>query len=83
MRYSVLLIPEEGDTGRYAVCIPALPGCVTQGENLEDALAMAQDAATMMIESMIDHDEDVPIEPDGAIYATIEVTVPTPASAAA
>ena len=42
-RYTILLDrdPEEGS---YTVTVPALPGIVTQGRDLEDALAMARDA---------------------------------------
>ena len=39
-RYSVILLPDED---KYAVVVPALPGCVTQGNSIPDAL----DAATM------------------------------------
>lgn len=83
MRYTVVLIPEEGETGRYVASVPAIPGCVTYGDSIDDALAMAEDAAATMLASFIDHDEYVPTEPAGAVVASIGVMVPAPASAAA
>ena len=81
MRYTVVLIPEEGETGRYVAYVPALPGCVTFGATIEDALAMAEDAARSTIEGMLEDGDDIPIEPLGAIVATIKVNVPEPAVA--
>ena len=81
MRYTVVLIPEEGDTGRYVAYVPALPGCVTFGETIADALTMAEDAARSTIEGMIEDGDDIHVEPLGAIVAVIEVTVPEPAVA--
>ena len=74
MRYTVVLIPGE-KPGRYVAHVPAIPGCVTQGESFEDALAMAEDAAAAMLADMAEHGEDVPIENPGAVVASVEVTV--------
>lgn len=83
MRYTVILIADE-QSGGYVARVPAILGCVTQGESIEEALMMAQDAASAMIESMIDHDEEVPTE-DAArtIVASIDVAIPAAASAVA
>jgi len=40
--FEVVLQPEE--EGGFSVSVPALPGCHTQGETLDEALAMAKDA---------------------------------------
>lgn len=42
-RYTIILHPDE-EEGGYTVTVPALPGCVTQGETIEEAIAMAKDA---------------------------------------
>jgi antitoxin HicB len=44
LAYTVLTIPGEPDEGGYWVKVPALPGCVTQGETVEEALANAREA---------------------------------------
>ncbi|GFN22442.1 type II toxin-antitoxin system HicB family antitoxin [Thermanaeromonas sp. C210] len=49
-RFIVYLEPAE--EGGYIASVPALPGCVTQGETKEEALAMAEDAIRGYIESL-------------------------------
>ncbi len=59
--YRIVLDPapaEEG--GGYTVTVPALPGCVTEGDTLEEAIAMAKEAITGYIESLEAHGEPVP-----------------------
>lgn len=41
--YRVLLTPDPEDGG-YVVRVPAFPAIITQGDDVQDALAMAQDA---------------------------------------
>lgn len=65
--YTVVLIPEDG---AYVVHVPALPGCVTQGASVEDALAMAEDAISLWL-----HSEPPQPEPDGLKTLTATVTV--------
>jgi antitoxin HicB len=48
--YTVLFEPAE--EGGYVVTCPALPGLVTEGDTLEDARAMAQDAVRGYLESL-------------------------------
>jgi antitoxin HicB len=60
-RYTIILHPDI-DEGGYTVTVPALPGCVTQGETLEEAIAMAKDAIRLYVESLIADGEAVPEE---------------------
>lgn len=55
--YPAVFIPYE--TG-YTVEFPDLPGCVTQGDSLEEAFEMAADAACGWILTSIEDDEIVP-----------------------
>ncbi len=80
MRYTVVLVPDERDGG-YVAYVPAIPGCVTQGDTLDDAIAMAQDAAEGMLAVMAEHGEDLPTEPDGAVVARVNVAIPVLAPA--
>lgn len=48
------------DDGTYTITFPDLPGCITEGKSLENALYMAQDAMTVWLEYTIDHKEPVP-----------------------
>ena len=59
--YTVILHPDPEEDG-YTVTVPALPGCVTQGETLEEAIAMAKDAIRLHIDSLLADGEPVPEE---------------------
>lgn len=48
------------EDGGYSVEIPDLLGCVTQGNNLEEAMEMAQDAALGWILTSIEDEEEIP-----------------------
>jgi len=55
----VILIPDL-ETNGYTVEVPSLPGCVSEGETVEEALANIKEAIDLHIESMIARGEDVP-----------------------
>lgn len=60
-KYTIILDPDP-EEGGYTVSVPSLPGCVTQGETLEEAIAMAKDAIRLYIETLIENGEKVPEE---------------------
>ena len=62
-QYTIILHPDP-EEGGYTVTVPALPGCITQGETLEEAIAMAKDAIRLHVESLIADGEPVPEERD-------------------
>jgi predicted RNase H-like HicB family nuclease len=41
------IVRAEPDTGGYSACIPALPGCHTQGETLDEVRANLREAAAV------------------------------------
>ncbi len=47
--FEVLLLSCSEETG-YAVFVPALPGCASQGEDWDEALYMIQDAIELFLE---------------------------------
>jgi predicted RNase H-like HicB family nuclease len=47
--YRILLNKEP--EGGYTVNVPALPGCMTYGENIDEAIAMAKEAIELYIEA--------------------------------
>ena len=49
-KYKVILEKEE--EGVYSAYVPALPGCHTQGDDVEDALKNAREAIECYIESL-------------------------------
>ena len=48
MKLKVLVRPEQ--SGGYSVSVPAMPGCHSQGESLDEALANIREAADLWIE---------------------------------
>ena len=75
MRYTVVLLPEPEDGG-YSVVVPAIPGCVTQGETVEEALAMAAEAASLLLTVMAEDGEDLPTEAPGVVVSSVDLAIP-------
>ena len=59
--YSIVVDPDPDDGG-FTVTVPALPGCITQGESIEECLANAREAIALYIEDLIAGGEQVPEE---------------------
>ncbi len=78
VRYSVVLEPDEEEPHRYNVRVPALPGCLTYGESVEDALANATEAITGYLEALADDGLPAPVERAAVITTTITLPVPVP-----
>ena len=58
MRYTVIL--EQETDGGYVVNVPALPGCVSQGDTHSEALENIKDAIVGYLESLKKRGEPVP-----------------------
>ncbi len=58
--YPAIFIPYEDGTGGYAVEFPDLPGCVTGGDNMIEAVLMAIDAASGWVLTELEDGNDVP-----------------------
>lgn len=52
MKFKVLL--QEAEEGGYIVSCPALPGCHSQGDTVEDALENIKEAITGCLDSLAD-----------------------------
>lgn len=71
MRYTVILLAEP-EEGGYTALVPALLGCVSFGDTLEEALAMIQDAAEGYLAVAQERGEVVLEEAPGTVVAAIE-----------
>jgi len=60
LTYTVELQPQK--EGGYTVTVPALPGCISEGETATDALANIKDAVDGYIKVLIKHKRQVPLE---------------------
>ena len=68
-QYNVFL--ESDPDGGYVAIVPALPGCYSQGETVEEALTNARDAIQLTIDDMRER-ERVP-DPAGEIARQVAV----------
>jgi antitoxin HicB len=59
VKYKIILENEE--EGGYTVHVPALPGCHTQGDDVEDALKNAKEAIECYLESL--KKDGIPVPP--------------------
>ena len=71
-KYTIILEPDQ-EEGGYTVIVPILPGCVTQGETVEQCIERAKEAIAGYIESLEAHGEPVPEETARPQMIVIEV----------
>ena len=71
MRYPVVVIPDLEEGGVVAEC-PAIPGCVSEGKTVEEAMANIRDAIEGCLAVLQEKGEPIP-EPTDALLATVEV----------
>lgn len=60
MRYTVIL--EQEADGGYVATVPALPGCVSQGDTHDEVMRNIREAADLYIEDCIAAGDPVPTE---------------------
>jgi predicted RNase H-like HicB family nuclease len=67
-----VFLEKDSDSGWYTVTVPALPGCISQGETREDALENVKEAIALHLGSLAEL--GVPIHSDKEV-AKVSVTV--------
>ncbi len=65
---------EDGRTAYHAYC-PTLKGTNTWGHTKEEALKNIREVVEMTIESMIEHGEPIPEEPEVQIFSEPRVAI--------
>ncbi len=50
----IKIVLEEQDEGGFTVYVPSLPGCISQGENVEDALKNIKEAIELYLDAEIE-----------------------------
>jgi len=55
--------------GGFSVTVPALPGCITYGEDIDEAITMAKEAIELYIEELKDRGEDIPDDTNTLEYS--------------
>ena len=67
LTYKVRL--KEEPEGGYTVTVPALPGCITYGENVEEALTMAREAIVGYISVLKENGDVIPDDSTSKEYS--------------
>lgn len=67
MKLKVVL--EESEDGGYTVFVPSLPGCISEGDSVEEALRNIQEAIELYLEPV----EDNMIASEKSLVQEIEV----------
>jgi predicted RNase H-like HicB family nuclease len=58
MKYRVVIEPDED--GVYVAEVPALPGCISQGQTRAEAVENIKEAIAAYVESLKAHNEPIP-----------------------
>jgi len=83
-KYIFPAVFESDGKGGYTVTFPDLPGCITEGDTLEEALYMAKEALELFIYNLEEDNEPIPEPtppekikvPEGAFVTLIEAYMP-------
>jgi predicted RNase H-like HicB family nuclease len=60
-RYAVVLTPtDQADEVGYTVTVPSLPGCITEGDSVDEALREAREAIALFLETLDEDGEPIP-----------------------
>jgi antitoxin HicB len=71
--YDFKVLLERDETGGYVVSCPALPGCYSQGDTVEEALNNIKEAIELCIEDLGARGDAIP-DPSGTLVGTVVVT---------
>jgi antitoxin HicB len=67
LTYKILLTKEP--EGAYTATVPALPGCITYGDNIDHAISMAKEAIEVYIEHLREKGEPIPDDSETLEYS--------------
>ncbi len=59
MQYTYKILLHKEPEGGFTV--PALPGCVTFGEDVDEAMAMAKEAVELYLEEIEERNDAIPL----------------------
>jgi len=66
---TVRIVLEPSEDGGYTVTVPSLPGCISEGENREEALKNIKEAIAIYLEPI---DDDIDFSEDAEL---VEISV--------
>ena len=69
----VVVLKWDHEGAGYAVSVPALPGCFTQGSTVDEALERAREAITGHIAALRELGEEIPSDDRPALLTVVHV----------
>src|SRR5437899_10338481 len=72
IKHRFTVIFEKEDEGGYHVFCPALPGCHTQSETLEEGIENIRDAMQLYVETLVE--DGLPIPEEDILIKPIEIS---------
>jgi len=73
MEYTVII--HTAEEGGYWTEVPALPGCFSQGESVDEALMNVREAIELHVESLKEDGQGIP-QDTGFVIGRVEVSSP-------
>ena len=73
-RYQIILEKDPSEGG-YTVTVPGLPGCITEGDTFEEAVANAQEAIQGYLEALTKEGLPCPPSAPELTFAEVEVAI--------
>ena len=73
-RFKVVLEQDIADGG-YTVTVPGLPGCITEGDTVEEALNNAQEAIQGYLEALEKEGLPLPQDSPRLIFGEVDVAL--------
>ena len=73
LRKFKVIIEHNEDEGGYTVTVPALPGCITEGDTVEEALENAREAITGFLEALRNQGKQLPERDPQLLFGEVEV----------
>ena len=71
MEYSVVV--HQAEEGGFWVEVPALPGCYSQGETVDEALGNVREAIALYLDVLRDEGKDAPRDADVVYQVNVAV----------
>lgn len=75
LKYTVVF--EGADEGGYVASVPALPGCLSQGDTFEEAVKMIKDAISGYLAVLKEKGREIPRESEEVVISKVEVFHPS------
>jgi len=74
MQHSFKIHLHKQSEGGFTVTVPSLPGCITEGDTIDEALEMAKEAIALYIEELRSRGEEIPDDRNTFEYSLIMET---------